>query len=509
MSEKENARRAETQVVISGTDISVYVNKALLSLTYTDNEEDAADDLQIKVHDRDGKWLKKWLNTVISNAAQGGEVISTAPTSSSSSSSSETTKYMVADTTGVCVRRGAGEKYKIIGKLSYGTLVDVYGFYSKWAKISYSGGVGFCKGTFTEVTTTATSSTTASSSSSASSSKGLKISAAIVSCNDSGDGKDVLLDCGEFELDSIDAQGPPATITIKATSLSYNNTIRQTKKSKSWENFSLSEIAATIAQQNKMGCLFESGYNPKYSRVEQYQMSDISFLQKLCHDAGCSLKATNNIIVIFDQAAYESKSPILKIKYGESGKYLKYKLTTGSNDCYTSCRVSYTNADGTTITATEYAENYKADSDNQQCLEIRQKVSSISEAQTLAHKMLRLHNKYEVTGSFTFQGNPKLFAGNTVELSDFGFGDGKYIISQAKHSISSSGYTTQIEIRKCLESESTTTANTVNDSELDDIAMQVIRGDWDNGAKRRELLETAGYDYEQVQGRVNQILYGG
>lgn len=506
MSEKESARRAETQVVISGTDISVYVNKALLSLTYTDNEENEADDLQIKVHDRDGKWLKKWLNTVISNAAQSGDIISTAPTTSSSPDNSETTKYMVADTTGVCVRRGAGEKYKIIGKLSYGTLVDVYGFYSKWAKISYSGGVGFCKGTFTEVTTT---STTASNTASQSSSKGLRISAAIVSCNNNGDGKDVILDCGEFELDSIDAQGPPATITIKATSLSYNNTIRQTKKSKSWENFSLSEIASTIARQNKMGCLFESRYNPKYSRVEQYQMSDISFLQKLCHDAGCSLKATNNIIVIFDQADYESKTSVLKIKHGESGKYLKYKLTTGSNDCYTSCRVCYTNANGTTISATEYAENYNANSDNQQCLKIRQKVSSISEAQTLAHKMLRLHNKYEVTGSFTFQGNPKLVAGNTVELSDFGFGDGKYIISQAKHSISSSGYTTQIEIRKCLESEPTATVNTVSDSELNDVAMQVIRGDWDNGIKRRELLEAAGYDYEQVQEKVNQILYGG
>lgn len=53
MSDKHLARRAETQVVLNGVDISVYVNKDWLSFTYTDNEEDEADDLQIKVCDRE------------------------------------------------------------------------------------------------------------------------------------------------------------------------------------------------------------------------------------------------------------------------------------------------------------------------------------------------------------------------------------------------------------------------------------------------------------------------
>ena len=47
-----------------------------------------------------------------------------------------------------------------------------------------------------------------------------------------GDGKDDILDCGMFELDSIDASGPPATVIIKATSLPFNAQIRQTEKSK-------------------------------------------------------------------------------------------------------------------------------------------------------------------------------------------------------------------------------------------------------------------------------------
>ena len=45
----------------------------------------------------------------------------------------------------------------------------------------------------------------------------MKIQAVIVQRNWDGDGKDRVLDCGEFELDSIKAAGPPATVTIKGT----------------------------------------------------------------------------------------------------------------------------------------------------------------------------------------------------------------------------------------------------------------------------------------------------
>lgn len=82
--------------------------------------------------------------------------------------------------------------------------------------------------------------------------------------------------------------------------------------------------------------------------------------------------------------------------------------------------------------------------------------------------------------------------------------------SPPKHSISSSGYTTQVTLRKCLsESESTSGGKTDSSDEIQELAMQVIRGEWDVYPKRKELLEAAGHSYDQVQARVNQILYGG
>ena len=43
---------------------------------------------------------------------------------------------------------------------------------------------------------------------------------------------------------------------------------------------------------------------------------------------------------------------------------------------------------------------------------------------------------------------------------------------------------------------------------VDDVAREVIRGEWGNGSDRRQRLEAAGYDYDAVQDRVNAILHG-
>lgn len=279
---------------------------------------------------------------------------------------------------------------------------------------------------------------------------GLSINAVICSQNAKSDGKDKILDCGQFELDSVDSSGPPAVVTIKATALPFTSQIRQTKKSKAWESYNLSGIANEMANANSMACMYLANQDPFYRRVEQYATSDISFLQTLCHAAGLSLKATNNIIVIYDQAAYEANKTILTIRKGDKS-YTKWKVgTSKAKKQYTSCRVSCTTSAGKLIEGIAKVEDYDADSKTNQQLEIRAQVSSKSEADALAAKMLRMHNKYQKTAKFTLPGDPALVAGMTVQLEGWGGWSGKYIISQAQHSVSGS-YTTQIDLRKVLE----------------------------------------------------------
>jgi phage protein D len=69
----------------------------------------------------------------------------------------------------------------------------------------------------------------------------------------------------------------------------------------------------------------------------------------------------------------------------------------------------------------------------------------------MAKNALRKANKEENTGSINLVGDPRLVGAVNITLENFGSFDTKYIISKATHRLSSSsGYTTDIEIRKCL-----------------------------------------------------------
>ena len=55
-----------------------------------------------------------------------------------------------------------------------------------------------------------------------------------------------------------------------------------------------------------------------------------------------------------------------------------------------------------------------------------------------------------------------------------------------------------------ITTESGTSVSTLKS--MDEIAREVIRGDWGNGADRRNRLTSAGYDYASVQAKVNELL---
>lgn len=342
-----NARRTAVRLFFEGVDITADINKHLLSLTYTDNEEDETDDLQVSIDDREGVWLGSWLN--MPSAAKGAE-----------------------------------------------------------------------------------------------------ISAVIIQKNWESDGKDRVLDCGTFQIDSVDGSGPPAKVTIKGGSIPYTSTIRTQKKTKAWEQIKLSAIANEIAGANGLACMFESAFDPFYKRKEQVEESDITFLQRLCKAAGISLKVTAKMVVLFDAAAYEQKDAVRTIRRG-AADVSRYSFSTAFQDAsYSSCHVTYTDpSSGATYEATYAAPDADANGSGQ-VLEVNEKVSSNAEAKTLAEKRLREKNGQQFKASFNLAGDARLVAGVTVQVEGYGAFDGKYIIETASHAISG-GYKTNLTLRRVLE----------------------------------------------------------
>ena len=341
MSSEDSARRADISLEFAGVNVTKRLRPYLLSLVYTDEEDGSADDLQIRLQDRDSAWLQGWLNDIVTAAAKGS----------------------------------------------------------------------------------------------------FKIRAAIDRLNWAGKGIDTRLDCGEFELDTAEVSGPPAIITIKGTGLPFAGSVRQTKKTRGWESYTLSGIAGQIAKESGLGCMFESACDPSYQRLEQYRQSDMQFLERLCKNAGMSVKATDRMIVIFDKGKFEARAPVRTIRRG--GGYIRYSLPMRKADAqYSSCRVSCTDP----LTG-RCIEGIARSGEGGQQLEIKAKVNSPGEAQAMAEARLKLHNKFSVCPGFTLPGDPVLLSGNTVQLAGWGAFDGKYIINSAVHKVDNGGYTTQVKLR--------------------------------------------------------------
>jgi phage protein D len=118
------------------------------------------------------------------------------------------------------------------------------------------------------------------------------------------------LDCGSFEIDSVDFSGPPDKVTIKAVSTPISSGMRREEKTRAWEDTTLKEIAQDMAGGAGMELMYEVESDIQFDRVDQLQKSDMSFLMELCSQYGISLKVTSGKVVLFEESVYEAKDAI-------------------------------------------------------------------------------------------------------------------------------------------------------------------------------------------------------
>ena len=293
--------------------------------------------------------------------------------------------------------------------------------------------------------------------------------------------------CGRFYADSLSVSGSPRQFQMKAVSTPLKSPIRRKKITKPWEGQTLKGIAQAIADENGMELFFDTEEDPKYDRKDQKEESSLAFLSRLCQDEGFSLKVTADSIVIFDQASYERKEPIATVALGVAD-VLSWSFESQQSDTYKTCTVAWRDirkkepdaAGGYAFQTTETlsepqtsaedmrqlttpdpdfrakknpAVNYFSYTDPEigddgQEYKLKKRVTSKAEAERLAKATLRKLNARKITGSLTIVGNPSFLAGCVIECSGFGAFDGRFIISSASHSISSSGYTTNVQLRR-------------------------------------------------------------
>ncbi|WP_392559357.1 phage late control D family protein [Orbus mooreae] len=314
--------------------------------------------------------------------------------------------------------------------------------------------------------------------------RGAKISAKIITENWNNVNDAYVLDCGSFEIDEINDQGPPSTITIGALSVGISSSLRGQSNSKAWENFRFSKIVSELAKKHQFGVFFDCRYDPLIDRFDQKNESDLSFLLNVAEYIGVNLRIAKNKIIVYEEALYDNKTVSFSLTKNNDG-YINHSFRASSADIYSACHVQFLDSSSSKLMTYQYNLNgssgilgEKASGGNikidpvtrmvisepvstkkieapkvGKILKINRRCKSLTEAESLAKSMLRGKNKRELSGSLTFFGNLYLRAGLTLSLNQFGVWDGaKWVIDEVSHSYSkSSGLETAITIRGALD----------------------------------------------------------
>lgn len=269
---------------------------------------------------------------------------------------------------------------------------------------------------------------------------------------------ETIFKAGKFEIDEIEANGYPSTVKIKGVSVIGNSTLRGTRKNKTWEKISVWKAADDICSQNGLSLMWDCEENPNIDHAEQADQSDLEFLLKICKENGMSLKVMAEQIVIFDDAKFEAKDPVITVyKPGVQAELdektmplrwlLDYSFRAKTRDTYYKCKVKYRKGKKKETIEGEYAVSGKKEG---RILYVREQVKDVAEAERLAKKKLREANKEAVTGSFSTIGNHNFAAGQVIAMQNFGHFDGNYLATKVTHEINGPSYVTKIDIRRCL-----------------------------------------------------------
>ena len=325
--------------------------------------------------------------------------------------------------------------------------------------------------------------------------KGIECTATIKVFNWNLPGDTREINCGVFWLDQIDFRGPPNTVSVKATSVPVVTGIKTQKKFRAWEGQPLSKIFGQIAEENGLSLVWSAKDDPTLKRTDQVDSADLEYIRDKAKDNSLDMRIYNRQLIIYSPEEYEAKPAAYVIVYGHAN-ILQFSFSSKLNEIYKSATNAYVENESGEEIRTTYEPEEPPDTDAELELNLQttaeeaglglgdeggeggeggplraragseppygpegsgpiefsneeQAKNEASEKKAKSH--LREKNKKEKECTIVVAGNPDYISGLNVELVDFGIFSGKWAISSSMHSISSSGYITELKMRTCLK----------------------------------------------------------
>lgn len=252
-----------------------------------------------------------------------------------------------------------------------------------------------------------------------------------------------LTSCGSFQVDEVELNGPPDTVSLRALSAGVMESLR-TRNTVAYENKTFGEIAEAVALKHGLalvGTIADEKRTRRSRRITQRDEHDLAFLRRLGENEGVIFTIKDKRLVWHDQDVLDEAGAITVIKRTDM---IRFAFRAKTANVYNACQVSYHDPKTKRlITHTEKAKGVTTGD----TLKLNERCESKADAIVKARAALRGKNGRQVEGTVMVTGAPRLAAGGNVVIEGLGVLDGSYQITKARHSMTrSGGYTTEIDL---------------------------------------------------------------
>lgn len=250
-----------------------------------------------------------------------------------------------------------------------------------------------------------------------------------------------LASAGAFDVDEVGISGPPSTVRIRALATGLQRQAR-TRIGKAYENTTLRAIIETIAKRLK-ATVTGTMADIKIPKATQYGETDWVFLVRIAREYGYEVKLTNNNQTLAVAKVSTATASVRTIRPGDVTSFdFRDKIT--EVPAKTEVK-SYDPRKKKGVKGTHARKGKESGSDTR-----RRTVPAKTPAQAaaIAQAEQERHETDKTAVALTLPGDPRLVAGATVTVADWGALNGTYMITEARHPISSSGYSTDIQLKR-------------------------------------------------------------
>lgn len=254
------------------------------------------------------------------------------------------------------------------------------------------------------------------------------------------------LDCGLFEIDDVQFEFPPDTVTVKAIAAGITKQLR-TRNSKAYEKQSLLQIAQHIAGKHGLELVANIGSLASIilERKTQERQTDLSFLASLAREYGLIFSVRGGQLVFYDSTVLDGMPAAFVTD--------KTQMSTGrfsdkTSEVYAGAVAVNRNTRTNELNTWQASNEGIASSD---LIMVHSNTDDAAQAEAQATRVLKKTTNEKITGNFSTDGNTDLVAGINTELTGIGKMSGKWHVTGTTHTVTKDGgYTTNANARKVI-----------------------------------------------------------